>query len=369
MYSTSLTQAPEHLSLVPLNPTWTITVRDITPGTTARTLTVAISGIGTIYTWTESGQTTTPGFVSSYTYDGSTLTVALSTVTTQGTEFAFSTTYTDSLGVAAGASTYVAGEPSVVAQNPVNEAQDVSPLSSVLFDIGMTAPLDIVDAQVWISDVAAYDSVTGFSRPDYEGRAVMSARFASINANWRRAFDEDRPVNVKAVVGFKTSTSVRVQQTYEWKFNVAKMRTIVTRIPAFTAVDAPAARGIVEVFRTAGIAAVKPPTSTAPSALLLFYAVQHSGLSSLAPYLPGAGLLIPETSALRGGDLISPTAGYANLIAVEPFFEIFLRELVSDGAALPQEVEFLERAWRERTPVNRIAAVAAALLYAFPVSA
>jgi hypothetical protein len=223
--------------------------------------------------------------------------------------------------------------------------------------------------QLSINHAAAYNSASGFTRPDYEGRPVVSAKFASINANWRRAFAEGQQVVVAAVVGFETPSSATVYKTYSWKFYVAKKRTVITRLPAITSVDLPAARGIIEVFRTTGIASVKPPASTVPSALLLFYAVQHSGLSSLAPYLPGAALLSLETATLRAADLVSPTAGYANLISVEPFFEVFLRELVTDGTALPQEVELLERAWRDNTPTNRIAAVAAALLYAFPVSA
>lgn len=369
MYATTLEQVPEDHSLVPLHPVWTITVRDIVPATTSRTLTVSVAGLGTVYTWTESTQTTDPAFSSSYTYDGNILTVTLSTVAAPGAEYVVTTAYIDSYGGITRVFTYVAGEPTVVAKNPVNDAQDVSPIASVLFDIGVAAPLSINWVHVTINDEEAYDSGSGFTRPDYEGRAVVSDKFASINTNWRRAFDEGQPVIVDAVVGFQTSTSATVYKTYSWKFYVAKKRTVITRLPAITSVDLPAARGIIEVFRTTGIASVKPPSSTVPSALLLFYAVQHSGLSSLAPYLPGAAILSLETSTLRAADLISPLAGYANLISVEPFFEVFLRELVSDGAALPQEVELLERAWRDNTPTNRIAAVAAALLYAFPVSA
>ena len=368
MYSTHLDQVPETPSLVPLNPVWTITVRDISTGSTARTLTVAVAGLGTVYTWTESARTTAPEFTSSYTYDGDTLTVTLATSAAHGAEYVFTTTYSDSAVSLATVLTYVAGEPSLLAQNPVKDAQDVSPLASVLFDIGMASPVALVGVRLLLNGEVAYDTGSEFTRPDYEGRAVVSPRFVSINVNWRRNFNEGQPVDVEATIRCRSPSSAIVYKTYQWRFFVAKRRTVVTQLPAVTAIDLPAARGIVEVFRTAGIASVKPPASTVPSALLLFYAVQNSGLSSLAPYLPGAQVLELETPALRAVDLVAPVTGYANLIAVEPFFEVFLRELVIDGTALPQEVEMLERAWRANTPTNRIAAVAAALLYAFPVS-
>lgn len=366
--SLDLKQTPEDLSLVPLLPVWTITVTEITPGSTSRQLLVDIAGFGTVYTWTELVQTTSPGFTATYAYDGTTLVVTLSTTSTQGQQYSFTTTYSDSTDIKTIYRTYLAGEPSVLTQSPPDMSADVSKSASVLFNLSTTTALPIVSVMMFINDNVAYDSPSGFIRPDFEGSALLTSKLLTMNVGWRRDFDEASRVMVSVMVGFQNSPGPVVYGTYEWEFYVARSRTPISNaVLQNTPVDVPAQRGIFEAFRAAGISSVRPAQSTASASVLLFYAVQHSGLSSLAPYLPGANLLAVETGNLRRGDILPPDQGYANLLDVVPFFEVFLRELVADGAALHEEAALLSRTWNSDTPTNRIAAVAAALLYAFPV--
>ena len=369
----SLKQAPDNLTLIPLSAQWVVRVLDIAPAATARTLAISVAGVGVVYSWTNGVEVVTAPYSAAYTYDGTNLVVTLSRNAVAGQGFVMTTSYSDSLSSDSFTRSYVAGEVVLLAQSPASQAQDVSRATSVLFDAAPRVPLLLDNVTLFIDSDTAWSSYApdgGFTRPDYSGRALYTQSLVSLNTSWRRRFNEESSVRVQVQVGVRTISSVVVYKTYDWTFTTARARTALLNTDLQrTPVDIPSGRGIIEVFRSAGIAAVRTERSTASAAVLLLYAVQHSGLSSIAPYLPGASALSAEVGTLQASDIMSPDAGYAYLQTIEPFFDVFLQELVSGGSALYEEAELLSRTWNAGTPVNRIAAVAAALLYAFPLAA
>ena len=241
--------------------------------------------------------------------------------------------------------------------------------SSVLFNLSSFAPLEVTAATLYINGTFAYDSASGFERPDFTGSALLTSELASINAISRRKFDENTDVEVSAVVTFASGGVLSVQYPYTWTFRTTYTRTVVSDAALqITPVDRPNGRGLIEAFRTSESQALHAEGSTASTAVLMFYAVQNSGLSSLAPYLPGAEFLAPEVDKLQPRDLVLPEVAYAALLPIAPFFEAFVREVIVMGQALVEEAELLLRAWESQDPRNRVAAVAAALLYALPVT-
>jgi hypothetical protein len=369
---TSLSQSPADKTLVSLAPVWTVTVTGIGVGATSRTLFVSRSGVGQIFSWIEGVVVTDPTFLSSVSFTGTDLTVILTLATppTAGEYVGFLTSYSDT-GTPGLSLTrdHIAGEVTTLAQNPAPQSQDVSRRSAVLFDASTSLPLMFYAARIYVDDVEAFATTYGFSRPDYEGQSSFSADLLAVTVQSRRSFDQEQTVPVAVEVDVKTAAPLVVTHRVEWVFTTAYERTPITDSTLLnTAVDRPAKRGLVEMFRTAGLAAVRAPTSSASSAVLLFYAVQQSSLSSLTSYLPGASLLAPEAALLLPRDIVGPETAYEKFDAVLPFFEIYLSELVTMGLILPEEEAYLGRAWASNVPADRVGAVAASLLYAFPVA-
>jgi hypothetical protein len=370
---TTLTQIPADKQLVGRSPTWTIRVEAIAPSSAplSRTLSVFRAGTGVIYT-AVNGVTTFihPAFVESVTYSGVLLEVQLQLVAAaaQGEEFSFTTTYTDSAPTNLSViRQHLAGDVLVLAQSPRPAELDVAPTSPILFTLSSAAPLNIESAKITVDGVIAYDAPSGFTRPDFFGRVLLSPTLLTTNVSGRRHFRDDEPVDVDVEVRFKSAGVLVAKRSYSWAFNPAFLQTTTFDASLqVTALDIPSPRGLIETFRQALLAALRPPRSTASFAVLLFYAVQASGLASIAGYLPSASRLQREVSRLHAGDLASPEVAHAHILPVVPLFEIFLREVVTMRQALPEEAELLLRAWETGDASNRLAAASAALLYAIP---
>lgn len=372
---TTLTQTPPDKLLVDRSPTWSIRVEGISPLSTpgSRTLSVSRAGTGVIYT-AVNGVTTFlhPTFSVAVAYSGTVLDVQLQLTSpaVQGEAFIFTTTYADSAtSTLTVARSHLAGDALLLARSPTPGATQVSPTSPVLLTVSTSSPLSIESAQVVIDGSVAYDSFTGFVRPDFSGSSFLISSLLSLNVSSRRHFPEDEPVDVSVEVGFKSSSALIATRTYAWSFNPVFDQT-TTRDAALqlTNLDYSNARALTETFRQAALNALRPPQSTASFAVLLFYAVQVSSLASIAGYLPDAARLRAEVSRLQAKDLVSPETAYESVAPVAPLFELFLRELVAIGQALPEEAELLLRAWESQGASNRLGAVAAALLYAIPLA-
>lgn len=369
---TSLSQSPADKTLVSLSPLWSVTVTDIGAGATSRTLQVIRTGVGLIYSWVDGVITTDPSFVSSTTFTGTVLSVQLSLTAppAAGDYVGFTTAYSDTLtpGLSL-VRDHIVGEVNVLAQSPAPQAADVSRQPTILFDATVSLPLLFNAARLYVNGDPAFSTAYGFDRPDYEGLSTFTTSLLALRAQSRRRFDQEQNVVLLMEVDVKTAAPLVVTKAFQWTITTTYQRTpIIDSTLLHTLVDRPANRGLLEMFRTAGLAAVRPPTSTASSAVLLFYAVQQSSLRSLVSYLPGSALLAPEAALLLPRDVVGPETAYEKFSAVLPFFEVYLSELVNTGYLLREEEALLLRAWESNVPADRVGAVAASLLYAFPVA-
>lgn len=257
----------------------------------------------------------------------------------------------------------------VLTKNPLASEQDVAQNTPVSFTLTYPKPpLTLQTLTLLIDGEVAFDLATGFTRPDFSGVSFAANGIISLQTKRLRKFNQGQRVPVSIAADFFDGVTVS-PWTYAWSFDTTYFRTVTrdARLQA-TNLDLTNPRAVIETFRQAMLNALLPARSTASFSVLLLYAVQNSGLSSIVTYLPDSAALAAEFSRLQAGDLVTPEAAYAALSPVTPLFEIFMREIVTIGQALPEEAELLLRAWETGEAVNRVGAAAAGLLYAVPLA-
>lgn len=253
----------------------------------------------------------------------------------------------------------------VLAQSPAPEQTQVPTRTALLFDATPVPGYSLVDVQCFLDDVPVLDENWQFVRPEFEGVLYLTPSLVALKVVPRRAFSEGTAVSVRVVLGLRSNINEETSHTVSWMFHTAQRVTPLRDATLQqTPLDQASPVGAVELFRQALLDALRPPDTQAATPVLLFYAVQQSALASLGSGLPRASQLAIETRHLLPRDLVSPVDAAAKLERVAVFWPALQQTLVQSGQLSPELSELLDRAWRAESPMDRLGAAAAALLYA-----
>lgn len=334
---------------------------------------VVTSGPNAVYSWYDGAITVGPGY-SQVTHQGADYLEAAITVLgapVAGTVVDFNAAYSDDATPSVGTSAqYCYGNIVFLARSPSPDQVGVSNFAPVLLVARPDSALTIDGFDLYVNAVSATDPDTGdFVRPDFTGSATSAGGVYSVRVQPRRTYTAGSVVQIRWLVQVRPVSKQPFLFDARWAFYTS-VRTPKLFRPALqrTALDTPSPRGVVEIFRQAAIDALLVPDSKASTAVVFFYAVQQSSLASLAPRLPGARELSPETPQLLAGDIAATAEAADKLSRVDMFWPALLQVLVQDLGLAPEVVDLLARAWDGHQPQDKVAATAAALLYAMPTS-
>lgn len=333
-----------------------------------KSLRVSVDGPFTLYSWIDFTISPQQG-VTQDTVIGSDYLLATITMDAPppvGTVLNFDITYSDNATPELTATPQVCvGNVVVLARSPAPAQLDVPVIAPIVLAARADAGLEFARCDLFLNGTPVNDAQGAFLRPDFSGSTTIANGTLAVKVHPRRAFDEGAPVTVRWDLRVTPDNERRFLARQEWVFNTARRVTkLLDPTLQRTALDLPSPIGVIEIFRQTALDALVPQRSTASSSVVFYYVVQQSSLASLAPGLPGAVVLAPETSRLLPSDIASPTEAAAKLAAAGIFWTSLLQVLVRDAHVPPPVTELLDRAWNSEYPADKGGAVAAALLYA-----
>ncbi len=334
---------------------------------------VVTSGPNPVYSWYDGAITIGVGYAQVTNQGSDYLDVAITVLgaPTAGTVVDFNAAYSDDGTPALGTSAqYCYGNIVFLARSPAPDQVGVTDRTPVVFAARPDSALAIDGFDLYVGNSAATDPNTGdFVRPDFTGSVLSAGGVYSVRTQPRRAYAAGSKVEVRWLVQVSPVSKQPFLFDARWAFyTTARAPKLLRPELQRTALDAPSPRGVVEIFRQAAIDALMVPDSRASTAVVFFYAVQQSSLASLAPQLPGARALAPETPQLLAGDIAATAAAASILSRIDMFWPALLQVLVRDSGMPLEVAALLDRAWGAQQPQDKVAATAAALLYAAPTS-
>lgn len=323
------------------------------PGTTGRAFTVTLNGVDVV-TWVGGILTVNPSYAADFSEASNALTVYLTRTGgwVVGTEYMWSTAYSDSAG--AGESPYgsFAHVPYTASLHPEPNQAAVSPRAPVTVLVDFAAG-DGLGVDVTISDVPAVTE-GAFNLPDFSGRSggVGTQGWSFVSS--RRAFGWGQHVAVRASVRVDISGRV-YSDTFSWLFDVAE------RPPSPRWTGAPALspaldeHPVVVALRQIASATLLTRGASPPVVTVLADLALHSEVGQLLkPLLRDSGPDLFAEDTPSDADLRSFVS------RADPFWRTALALM-----APPEEVEALQRAWGSDHTVEQAGALAVLLCHSW----
>jgi len=331
------------------------------------------SGPNHVYSWSEGAITVGPGYAQQTTQGADYLEAAVTVlgVPVAGDVVNFVASYSDDATPVLGTSAeYCYGNVVFLARGPAPNQVGAPVGAPLAFVVRPDSALAVDGFDLYVNGVpATVPDTSEFVRPDFVGSSAYSGGVYSVRVQPRRSFSAGSVVEVRWLARVRPISKQPFLFDARWSFYTAPRAARLRQSALSRAgLDTPSPRGVVEIFRQAAMDALLVPDSSAGAEVVFFYAVQQSSLATLASRLPGARSLAAETPQLLSGDIASTLDAANKLSRVEMFWPAMLQVLVQD-TGVPREVAaLLSRAWDAEQPQDKVAATAAALLYATATS-
>jgi hypothetical protein len=350
-----LIATPPANSLLALDESITFEVQGIDLAATGRLFQIG-DGTGWLYQYNDGVETIDPAVTAVVTITDTGIVVKLTWVAsfTDGDLAEYSMAYEDSLAdPLLEESAYAYGTITLLLQTPAPGAGDVSPITDILLT-GTFSPV--------ISNFSLGATINGWrvERPDFASSLTVFGTSFTYSTQCRRLYPDDSVVPVVLTFEGEVGGDVYARTLRYW-FHVAKRVTPQVSTLAVSRLDRAYGTTLFETLRQAFQAGIRPERSSAPLAVLAFYAVQQSGLASLAGLLPRD--LSDETEQLLPRDIASPLDVVAQLANVAMFWDALLESLLRVGAMDLSLLTTLHRSWLSQSPLDQVAAIAWVLLY------
>lgn len=350
-------------TLLALDGSFTVLVEGINEAATSRALKVTVNATQ-ILDYVDGILSSDPAFTFVVTTSTSSLSVKITRVTppVSGDQDGVDISYQDSLtAIVYDLSAYAYGALTVRAQYPAPEQDNVSQNPPLTLVVEPQAPFTILGGSFLVNGEEALQDDAP-KRPDFSGRASVTASLVVIDVFARRYFNKNERVAINAGITVTPDAITNYVAPVTWYFHTTLPVTPL-RNPGFarTGVDLPHASAPYEMFRRGLLGALRPATSNAAFAVLLYYGVKSSGYASLRVTLPGARDL--ELEKLLPQDRVSPMFVYDSISKLEPFWRSMLDDLVRAGAVRPERAELLDRGWKSQNATDAVGAACAAVLY------